>query len=222
MEEMELNNRRFGVRRFLFRDPNFTESKSHIREIIDCILSKNMNVEWSCETRLDLVDKDLLKDMRKAGLVEIGTGIEAADASTLKQMNRKMINNDYAKQIIDFAQSIGVLIQANYILGAPADTEESIKSTLSYAKFLNTPLANFSIFTPYPGTSLWNDFKYKILENDWEKFDLAHLVFKHPEFSRERLRSIYKKAFMSYYLRPGWIRENAKLLLLSIQPTRTE
>jgi len=216
VEEMELNNKKFGARRFLFRDPNFTESKSAVHKIINSMLSKNMNIKWSCETRLDLLDKDLLKDMRKTGLVEIGTGIEAVDTSTLEQMNRKRIDKDYAKEIIDYAQNIGVLIQVNYIIGAPGDTEESIKSTLTYAKFLNSALANFSIFTPYPGTKVWNDFQNKIIEDDWEKFDLAHLVFKHPEFSKERLRSIYKDAFISYYIRPSWIRRNAKLLLLSI------
>lgn len=216
LAEIELNNRKFGVRRFLFRDPNFTENKSAVRKMIDGMLSRNLNVEWSCETRLDLVDKDLLKEMRKAGLVEIGTGIEGADGSICEQMNRKSIDKDYLKEIINFAQNIGVLIQANYIIGAPGDTEESIKSTLTYAKSLNTALANFSIFTPYPGTKLWNVFKEKIIENDWEKFDLAHLVFKHPEFSKERLRSIYKKAFISYYFRPSWIGRNAKLLLASI------
>lgn len=215
-EEIEQNSKKFGVKKFLFRDPNFTESKTSVRKLCDSILSRNLKIKWSCETRLDLVDEDLLRDMQKAGLVEIGTGIESADGSTLKQMHRKMINNDYAKQMIDFVQKNGVMIQANYILGVPTDTEESIKSTMTYARFLNTALANFSIFTPYPGTESWNEFKSKLIEDDWEKFDLAHLVFEHPEFSKERLRSLYKEAFFSYYIRPAWIKRNTRLILSSI------
>ena len=82
---------------------------------------------------------------------------------------------------------------------------ETIKQTLRYAKMLNTNVAGFTIYTPFPGTKSFEQLKDKLITEDFTKFDAHHLVFKHDNFSADELYRIKEKAFLSYYYRPKYL-----------------
>ena len=69
-----------------------------------------------------------------------------------------------------------IQVSAMYILGFPTDTIDTINKTINYSKKLNTTYAQFSVWTPYPGTPVYNDYKNKILVKDYENFDQYKLV----------------------------------------------
>ena len=92
-----------------------------------------------------------------------------------------------------------------YILGFPTDDLKSIKTTIDYAKFLNTTYAQFSIFTPYPGTSSYKEFDNKIDVERFESFDQYQLVYKHKNLSKKNVREYLNNAYKSYYSRPSWL-----------------
>ena len=92
-----------------------------------------------------------------------------------------------------------------FILGFPADTPETIMQTINYAKKLNTTYAQFSVWTPYPGTPVYLEYKDKLYTNIMEDFDQYHLVFKHNIFSREEIRNYLDKAYSQYYSRINWL-----------------
>ena len=55
-----------------------------------------------------------------------------------------------------------------FIIGFPSDNENSILRTIEYAKKLNTTFSQFSVWTPYPGTPVYQEFKNKISVNEYE------------------------------------------------------
>ena len=87
----------------------------------------------------------------------------------------------------------------------PGDTEEDCLATIEYAKRLNPTFAQFSLFTPYPGTPVFDSFKGRILADRYENFDQYQLVFKHDRIARERARSLLSLAYSRYYFRPRWL-----------------
>lgn len=214
-EELKYMVRKWNIRRFLFRDPDFTENKKRVHALLDLIQKNKLNIRWSCETRLDLLDEQLLDAMRNAGCIEIGAGIESKSPQILADVARKPISEEKVRRMTEYASRIGILIQGNYILALPEDTEETMHATLDYAHSLNTPLANFSIFTPYPGTRAWPDFKDQVNHADYEQYDLAHLVFKHARLTNEQVHSAYNLAYKDYYFRLGWFVKNFGLILKS-------
>ena len=74
-----------------------------------------------------------------------------------------------------------------YILGLPKDTSNTFKQTVKYAKKIKSSYAQFSVFTPYPGTPIFNKFKDIIIEKKLENFNQYKLTFTHKNFSVEKI-----------------------------------
>ena len=98
-----------------------------------------------------------------------------------------------------------VQVSAMYILGFPTDTDETINKTINYSKKLNTTYAQFSVWTPYPGTPVFNEYKDKITAKNYDEFDQYHLVYDHNLFDKKNIRKYLSKAYSSYYLRINWL-----------------
>ena len=196
---------RFGMRSMLFRDPIFTLDRNRTGEIAQGILKRGYKLKWACETRLDKVDKELLRLMHSSGLRVMNVGVESYDEDIIRKASRKPIEMAHQEEMIRFCDEIGVRVTVFYMLGMPDDTEESLLNTIRYSKALNTHVAQFFIFTPFPGTEYYDKIKGDIYEKDWERFDCYTPVFRHRNLSRDKILEMKEKAFVSYYYRPGWI-----------------
>ena len=99
-----------------------------------------------------------------------------------------------------------VKIGAFYIFGNLEDTEETIRSTIAYAKFLNTSYAQFTISTPYPGTKFYDEMKPKLTETKLDNFDIYTPTFTHPHLSHDTILRLKEEAYSGYYFRWKWLR----------------
>ena len=205
--EMEYLKKEYGVRAIDFRDPIFTLNRERIIKFSKELISRKSDIIWSCETRIDCLDKELIKIMRSAGLRHINAGIESRSEAVLKGSGRLPIEAGHQEEIISFCHKIGVSIAAFYIIGLDDDTKDSVGQTLDYAKKLNTLVAQFTIATPYPGTVFFEQLKNegRLLTLNWEDYDTYNPVFSHQFLSREELLALKEKAFVSYYFRPRYL-----------------
>ena len=86
-----------------------------------------------------------------------------------------------------------------FMLGMPDDSIETIKETIEYSKFLPNQLVQFSVFTPYPGTPAYNDFKDKIVVQDYEKYNQYNLVYKHKSIDNNILIKLKNLGYRKFY-----------------------
>lgn len=204
LEEIAYLSGRFRIRGMLFRDPLFSLNKARTIEIAEGLIQRDYKIKWACETRLDLLDEKYIDILYKAGLRVINVGIESEDSDILEKATRKSIPRNHQEKIVSYCEQKGIRITVFYMLGLPDDTEESILKTIRYAKKLNTHVAQFFIFTPFPGTKYFEKAKQQIDEKDWEKFDCYTPVTKHKNISKKRLMELKERAFVEYYYRPAW------------------
>lgn len=216
LEEIEYLTGRFKIRGMLFRDPLFSLSKKRTIEIAEGMIQRNYKIKWACETRLDLLDEELLNILYKSGLRVINVGIESADSNVLEKATRKTISMEHQEKVIRYCEKKGIRVTVFYMLGLPDDTDESIIKTIEYAKKLNTHVAQFFIFTPFPGTRYFESIKDQIKEKDWEKFDCYTPVIKHKNITNRRLLELKEKAFIDYYYRPAWVLKFIKRMMRDI------
>lgn len=195
----------FKIRGLLFRDPLFTFDRGRVERIASGIVSSGINIEWGCESRLDYLDESLLDIMYRSGLRLINFGIESQDNAILAGAKRPSLKKEFIKRILSFCRKKRIITNAFYILGFPGDSQESIKKTINYAIELNADFAQFTILTPYPGTSFFQDTKKDIFEQDWEKFDGYSPVFRHKNIPSDRLLQLKEQAFIKYYCRLPWM-----------------
>ncbi len=198
---------KYKIKGLQFRDPTFGINKEQVKEFCSGLLNKKIKIKFGIETRLDLLDKEILLLMFKAGLRNINVGIETVEKDIAKLNKRKSIAMNHQEEIIKFCKKIGIKISAFYIFGLQGDTEESIKKTIDYAIKLNTNIAQFTISCPYPGTQYYETLKSKnlIIEDDFEKFDSSHIVFKHENITPGQLLKLREYAFRKYYFRPSYL-----------------
>lgn len=206
---------KYKIKGLQFRDPVFGMDRSQVKKLCDSILNKRIEIRFGIETRSDLLDKGLLNLMFKAGLRNLNIGVETVTEDVAKLNNRKLIQFKHQEEIIDYCRKLGIKVSAFYILGLSGDTKESIKKTIKYAIKLNTNVAQFAISCPYPGTKYYDELKEKnlITENDLEKFDSSHIVFRHDNLTTAELLKLREYAFKKYYFRPKYFIHFLKWLI---------
>ena len=204
VDEIEYWKKEFKIKMFIFRDPVFSINKKHTISFCEEILKRNVNIRFVIETHLRILDSDLIKILKKAGLKGVKVGVESGDEQVLKDASRFTIKKDDQLAKIRELEKNNILISAMFIIGFPTDNEESIMKTINYAKKLNTTFSHFNVWTPYPGTPVFKEYENKIIGNKYEDFDMFNLVFKHNTFSQKRIRELLGKSYTMYYGRVNW------------------
>ena len=88
-----------------------------------------------------------------------------------------------------------------FMFGNPEDSDESIKNTIFYSMQLSNQLVQYSVFTPYPGTPIYELYKDKLVENTLEQFNQYNLVFKHKNLNNINIRNLKNYGYKKFYLR---------------------
>ncbi|MDD5677774.1 MAG: B12-binding domain-containing radical SAM protein [Kiritimatiellae bacterium] len=215
---IEFYYHKHNIRYFMFRDPNFGENRKEFHRFMERIIDSGLNLRWSCEARLDTFNDDELRLMHRAGLGYVIIGVESDNLTTLNSNSRIGNSKDDIVRKVGILESQGVVVQANYIIGFPQETEKNVCHTISFAKALNTMFANFNIFTPQPGTMIFDKYRDKLLTVDWEDYNYSKLVWRHPLLSKEFLEQTAVNSFATYYFRLTWLRKHggnlAKILFM--------
>ena len=216
VSEMEYLNKKFGVREIAFYDDSFTLDKKRVHEICDKILEKKLKIAWTCETRVNLVDKELLKHMKQAGCYAIAYGIETAAPEIMKVI-QKDITLEQVEKAVQAHKEVGLQVVGYFMLGSPGETPETIQQTIDFAKKLKVDFAQFSVTTPFPATELYEIYMRGRTEPPkWEDFIYAGTdsrttpVFESDKLTRQDLKTWTSKAYRSFYLRPGYIWQRLK------------
>lgn len=205
VNEMLYWHKNYNVNNFIFRDPVFSLNKKHTLELLNKIIDTNKKFNICVETHLKNLDKETIEKFKLAGIKLVYVGIESGDEEVLIDSKRTTIEFDSQIEKVKQLEHNGISVKAMYILAQPSDNEITSKKTINYSKKIPSTYAQFSIFTPYPGTPVFENFKDKIIVDNYEAFDQWQLVFKHSCFSIKRVRSLLNSAYLSFYLRPQWM-----------------
>ncbi len=203
VDEMEYLAKTFGVKEIHIEDDNFTLVREHAEKISQEILDRKLNISWKCPNgvRADRLDIDLLKLMKKSGCYLLAFGIESGSDEILKR-HSKAIDKAKIKEAVKMCKEVGIETQGFFILGLPGETKETIDETIRFSKELELDWAYFSIFTPFPGSALWNELKAKTKNIDWSLFKQSTVARSFCALSDDELKAQQKRAFRQFYIRP--------------------
>lgn len=203
LEEMLLLKNNYGIREIDFYDDTFTFFKNIIIEVCNTLIDHRVGITWSCLTRVDFIDADTLRLMKKAGCHQVMYGVESGSHKIRKKF-KKNLNVDF-KKVFKMTQRIGIQIRATYMIGNYDETYNDVLQTIEFAKHLDSDIAIFNVCTPYPGTTLYKrlDKEGRILTKEWDRYDFFNVVFAHPHLTGEEIIGLYKKAYLEFCLRPA-------------------
>ena len=202
----------YGAKEMQFYEDTFTLDKKRVYEIFEELERRKLKFPWSCLTRVNHVNRELLKAMKKAGCWRIMFGIESGDPRILKAM-KKGATMEQGKNAIRWAKEAGLHVRASFIMGYPGETMESMNNTIKFAKEQPIDSANFYIIALHPGNELYEMAKKEgtILHEDYSQYTGSVDVYKTklayvPEgLTEEQLKQTVQRAYKEFYLRPSYI-----------------
>ena len=185
----------------IFRDPVFSINLKKSKELLKKIGDAKLNIEFSSELHLNNIDDEFLELCKYSKMNGLKFGIESAIEEVRDSVNRFSVTNDKQQIIINKIKKAGIKTVGMFILAQPTDTRETCIKTIDYACSLNLDVAQFSIFTPYPGTPYYNKNISKVKNTSYENFNQYQLVYNHETIdekeARELLDMAYKKFIVS-------------------------
>ncbi len=195
-----------GIREIDFFDAVFTINKPRLLKICAGLKKRNYNLVWSCRSRIDNVDEELLRAMVDAGCVRIYYGIEASDDCTLKRI-RKDMPLEKVHEVITLTKKHGIMPLGFFIIGNPGETRDSAERTVRYAKSLGLDYAQFSMMLGKPNTPLYETIMKDLGYDFWREYILGNvpeqpLPNPYTELSPEEILALTKQAYVRFYFTP--------------------
>lgn len=183
-----------GLTHIHFDDDTFGVNKQYIKDLCDELRTRCPGLTWGSEIHVNLVDKETITMMKSAGCNVIQLGIESGNNQILEQI-RKGTTIEKALAACETIKNIGgIHLNVFFMVGFPQETEQTLRDTFIAMQKVKCDSFSFSIFTPYPGTELFELCQQKGLIGD--DFDLS--LYNHqspnnyfsPEISQEKFAEL--------------------------------
>lgn len=174
IKEIEILKNEFKTNLVMFWDDTLTINRKIIEKYCNATIRSKLKINWKCSTRANLIDKDLLRLMKKAGCVKLEIGVESGSDS-MRKLIHKDITNDEIKRAFALINRSGIGSGAFFMAGFPEETINDLEQTFQLMKELNAAELAFNIFDPMPGSEEyekcirlglvspnpdWNDFPF--------------------------------------------------------------
>ncbi|MBW2989712.1 B12-binding domain-containing radical SAM protein [Candidatus Woesearchaeota archaeon] len=236
VEELERNYKEYDIKQVMIKDSTFTVNKRWVYEVCSEIKDRNLKINWTCNTRVDMVNEDILRAMKDAGCYMVFFGIESGSQKVLDKLN-KGITIEQIKRGVSLCKKAGLETVGYFMIGSPGETEEDAKKTLEMAKKLKLDLATFGVTVAYPGTGIhkWAVENNALQNKAWYmnkdrkisksiRESSGNLNLK--DFPPEKQSELVKRINRSFYFRPSFIlkqlfklkrKENIKRAIKSVK-----
>lgn len=111
-----------------FYDDHFLLNKKRIFEFCRLVKESGLKFQWGCYTRVDVIDDEVLKNIKEIGCVMLTFGIESGSNKILKLMNKK-VNRDKIISVIKKVKTYGIKTRGSFIFGYPQENLFDILAT---------------------------------------------------------------------------------------------
>ncbi|MBN2056945.1 cobalamin-dependent protein [bacterium] len=207
MTEVHHLVRHFGVREIMFKDSEFTLDRERVKRLCWLLEEAKLDLVWSCNSRIDRTDPEMLAAMKRAGCRLVQYGVESGDQEILDRL-KKGITIDQVRRTFRHSRMAGLRTVANFMIGNPGDTRETIAATMRLAEELKPDYANFSMTVPFPGTELFRlaeMYGWFTPEYDAAAIRLDRCMMNATSIATEDLKRLHRKAFRTFYFRPSYL-----------------
>jgi len=232
LAEMEHLKQSFGIEELKFQDDNLTLPRSRAEAIFQGMIDRGLDLLWNTPNGVAVwtLDEDLVRLMKKSGCYEFTLAVESGDQRVLDNIIKKPLRLEKVIEARRIAKKHGIITIAYFIIGLPGETMENIQNTLRFARELKLEYYIPFIYSPLPGSELWevcvsqgyinDDYKYEDFNNYFvsglktDEFDaaaLSHLQSRAYFINLLKLPFRNPREFVGYYSRllrhrPGFLR----------------
>jgi anaerobic magnesium-protoporphyrin IX monomethyl ester cyclase len=195
VDEIEKIQHDFGPGKINIVDDTFTLNHGHARSVCEEMLRRNLDVTWSIFARVDRVDEELSRLMKRAGCEWMLFGVESADEAILKTI-KKGITTEAVERAVRIASEAGINVFNSFILGLPGESRDTALKSMSFADDLLHRYGakyGFHMLSPLPGTELYEkaeDYGIRVLSHNWARYNANEPITETSGMNREMAREV--------------------------------
>ena len=193
-----------GAKMISFYDDLFVANKKRLHDIAILMEQSGLakKVKFTCSCRSNMVNEDVVADLKRMGVVSVGLGLESGNLRVLNYLKGKTVTVEDNRRAVKVLTSAGIKANASFIIGSPDETETEMMDTYDFIRKSKLSFVDIYVLTPYPGTPVWDFAKSLGLVSDDMDWDILNVNFElnHPNaillsntVNRKRLYQIYKK-----------------------------
>jgi len=207
IEEITHLVKEYGIMSFYIMDETFTMNKKRVFEFCDKI--KKLNLLWAAETRVDLINEEMIRAMREAGCIQLDFGVESGSQKMLDAI-RKGIKVEQSIKAAALIKKHHMRFFANIMVNFPGETEEDIRKTERLLKKIRPDEIVVAAMTPYIGTPIYEKYVHPRIQKD------NYTVFRQTSIPLESFRmakhslsfAAIKSKILDRYFKiiPGYVR----------------
>lgn len=199
----------YGIRDVNFWDDLWGLNKEWVKEFCREILKEKIDITWCCECRVNTIDPEVLRLMKKAGCWAIFFGIESLDQEVLDAINKRT-SVKMIEDALRWTKRAGIEVRANLILALPKETPKKALTTLNKLCKLNPDYVKFNVLTPYPETPVYSEIKSgmwgKMMSEQYDRLTGYFATFVPDGYSDlKQIDAMKKFAYRKYYFRPRYV-----------------
>jgi len=208
LQEIDYIVSNLNIRNIFFASPNFFINQEQGHSLLESMASeKKSKISWVANIRVDILDEELIRLMKRVGCRALFIGIESGSQEILNKYNKGVLLES-ARRVFKICRKYRISTLAYFILGFPEDDESSVRQTLKILKELTCDYISIGFATPDLGTNFRSQLINSSLCPDnpldsWDSSSQAYLGNK--VFSMQELSQIRRRLYRSFYLRPRWI-----------------
>ena len=197
---------RYGTKGIYFINDNFTLRKKETAELCNLMIENKLDLEWVCDTRVDLVNDELLALMSKAGCKTIWFGVESGSTRILERIGRNT-TPEQVETAFKLCRKNNIKTACSFMIGLPDETLKDMETSLKFAKKLSPDWCQFNTFIAYPDSKLYNELLEK---GNYVKLDEYLLSVKSDEFDYNSLMALQRRFFKEFHMTPKQIIKRVK------------
>ena len=218
LAELRHLKKNYNIKTVTFFDEVFTLDRKRVTNLAEAIRDEKLNIKWICDTRVDLVDREMLATMRQGGCDIISFGIESGSQRILDNLG-KGVKVEQAENAIRWAKEAGIKVNCTIMLGSPGENWDTVNETIGFLKKTLPNAIMIGITTIRYGTKLHET----AIKEEWVKDvseDRSEIMLEHrgltgtaaTVLSEEDLLKARQMMFRALYYNRKWIAQNIKLV----------
>jgi radical SAM superfamily enzyme YgiQ (UPF0313 family) len=205
---------------FTFYDASLTIDPEYTKSLFAKM--KGLHKKFSCNGNVDVIahDKELVRLSKEAGCVSWLIGFESVSQKTLDEIGKKTNTVEEYRQAVQNLHDNDMIAIGCFVFGFDTDTKDVFDDTLTMIKELKLDVVDFLVFTPFPGTPLFNKLEEegRILTKDWSKYNMKNIVFEPKNMTSEDILHGIRKMYKDFYSAPYAIRRVLNSLKFGFYP----
>jgi magnesium-protoporphyrin IX monomethyl ester (oxidative) cyclase len=204
--EIYMMKRDYGIQEFHFLDDNMAVSRERLKGICEEIILWELDIKWATPNGIPywLLDGEMLDLMKKSGCYRLTFGIESGDHEIRKYIG-KSFSLLKAKEVIRYANSIGIWTACTNIIGFPYETAEQIQRTIDFAKDCGTDFACFFTLLPHSSSRVYKDFvKEGLIDPADAMSALNEGGTPTVNFTKQEIKELQRQAYNEFVTHRMW------------------